>query len=389
MCHSVPLALLLPEITDQIIDYLHGDISSLRACCLTTRAWVASAQTHIFHDVKLTPASSDAFAVLLEAKPHLSRHVKALHIRENLNVYEKSTFVEALIPVIAPKLTRLETLRVSNVDFFRLHPAVQSAFISSFSSIRTLSLSRVIFKNLRDFIALLLAHPHVENISIADVWWSEDSMDSPTEWEFLPQPSAAGAHLPLRSIVFQSSNTDIIDWIVSHCAVLPVNTVVHTSVSNTDVLSMSSFLHLLGPTLEHLTISIRPGVMYPMRIEDQADLISSSTGLRTLCFDGIALPRSPEWALVLLSEMASQRIEELSFVLSWESIKALEMFNLEKMESVLCRPCFEGLKRIVFRLENSNHLVEGAQEIVRRVPRLADKGLLVFHEGRDGTSLTL
>ncbi|KAF8489848.1 hypothetical protein JB92DRAFT_3246767, partial [Gautieria morchelliformis] len=39
---------ILPgELIDQVIDHLHDDSPSLRACCITCRAWVPSARFHI------------------------------------------------------------------------------------------------------------------------------------------------------------------------------------------------------------------------------------------------------------------------------------------------------------------------------------------------------
>ncbi|KAF8532018.1 hypothetical protein JB92DRAFT_3276846, partial [Gautieria morchelliformis] len=43
---------ILPgELSDQVIDHLHDDSPSLRACYITCCAWAPSARFHIFHNI--------------------------------------------------------------------------------------------------------------------------------------------------------------------------------------------------------------------------------------------------------------------------------------------------------------------------------------------------
>ncbi|KAF8480618.1 hypothetical protein JB92DRAFT_2611097, partial [Gautieria morchelliformis] len=74
------------ELIDQVIDHLHDDSPSLRACCLTCRAWAPSARFHIFHDIVLSEAErADALAVHLETSPHISPLVRSLTINGHLD----------------------------------------------------------------------------------------------------------------------------------------------------------------------------------------------------------------------------------------------------------------------------------------------------------------
>ena len=40
-----------PELTDAVIDQLHDDINSLRACALTSSSWLSTSRYHLFNDV--------------------------------------------------------------------------------------------------------------------------------------------------------------------------------------------------------------------------------------------------------------------------------------------------------------------------------------------------
>ncbi|KAF9648129.1 hypothetical protein BDM02DRAFT_2359721 [Thelephora ganbajun] len=42
-----------PELSDAVIDHLHGDTNSLRACALTSSSWLSTSRYHLFNDVVL------------------------------------------------------------------------------------------------------------------------------------------------------------------------------------------------------------------------------------------------------------------------------------------------------------------------------------------------
>ena len=52
---SLPLP---PEIFDLIIDHLHDEPATLKACCLVSKSWVARSRTHIFAQVTFDPTGS-------------------------------------------------------------------------------------------------------------------------------------------------------------------------------------------------------------------------------------------------------------------------------------------------------------------------------------------
>ncbi|OCH88952.1 hypothetical protein OBBRIDRAFT_733502 [Obba rivulosa] len=45
---------LPPELTDKILDYLHDDIASLKACSLACRVWLPSCRYHKFSYIHLS-----------------------------------------------------------------------------------------------------------------------------------------------------------------------------------------------------------------------------------------------------------------------------------------------------------------------------------------------
>ena len=43
---------LLPELFDQVVDYLHDTDSALRNCCLVSKSWIPQARKHLFANVR-------------------------------------------------------------------------------------------------------------------------------------------------------------------------------------------------------------------------------------------------------------------------------------------------------------------------------------------------
>ncbi|KAJ7178175.1 hypothetical protein C8R46DRAFT_1076042 [Mycena filopes] len=77
------------ELIDIIVDNLHDDIPSLKSCALTARAFVGSAQIHIFHRVEINPPRDRNSASptpcqklynLLVSSPHIAPLVTDLSV---------------------------------------------------------------------------------------------------------------------------------------------------------------------------------------------------------------------------------------------------------------------------------------------------------------------
>ena len=111
-------------------------------------------------------------------------------------------------------------------------------------------------------------------------------------------------------------------------------------------------------------------------------MISSNTSLRSLTFDPILLmqrlSRLYAWIPILLSQVTSGNVQEISFVLVWNNLDVLESLDLECIQEVLCTSVFERLERVVFRLIGNVDSVVGSREIWKRMGRLAGRELLVF-----------
>ncbi|KAF8509131.1 hypothetical protein JB92DRAFT_2814372 [Gautieria morchelliformis] len=280
---------ILPgELIDQVIDHLHDDSPSLRACCITCRAWAPSARFHIFHDIVLSDAErADALAVHLETSPHISPLVRSLTINGHLDPAHKRLdyYLDAVIPAIAPKLTRLKTLRVKRVTLAKQDPKVLSELIHNFSTLQELHISSITFNGFRDFAALIVVHPFLECLDHEFIFWKSVTMESHWENVFQEYPDL---HSQLWCIKLHPISLSMIDWLSSYYHVLPVHTLTQSSYPIHQAPQMARLLQLIGFSLEHLTFSIYQCISESPE-KTKMDLLSSNTGLRTLTFGSLLL----------------------------------------------------------------------------------------------------
>jgi hypothetical protein len=182
-------------------------------------------------------------------------------------MYQMSNSLEAIIPAIAPKLTRLKALRVVRVTLAYQGPKFLSALIHNFSALQELYIDSVTFKRFRDLAALIIAHPFLECLDIEDIWWNE-SVTAASHWEnvFHEYPDLCSR---LRRITLNHTSVAVIDWISSYYRVLPVHTVTLTTIYTCDIPHVARLLQTIGSSLEHLIIYIHqdisesPGMNFP------------------------------------------------------------------------------------------------------------------------------
>ncbi|KAK0209281.1 hypothetical protein DFS33DRAFT_523381 [Desarmillaria ectypa] len=116
------MSLLPQELVDQIIDYLHDDIQSLRACSTVCRTWTRSSQRHIFRQISidLQPFSGilPMFCQSLTSTPHVAECLQHLSISEETSLgranYPDTLYSIHSLTALFPALVNLTTL---SIDF--------------------------------------------------------------------------------------------------------------------------------------------------------------------------------------------------------------------------------------------------------------------------------
>lgn len=249
-------SLLPPEITDQIIDYLHDDNVALRACSLTAQTFSSSAQYHLFGGVVLvltyTSARAKEFLEFLDRSPRLASVIKELSIEQRS--VQPALPVEALLPIAARSLPNVTVLRLSWHNFRT--EAVRQAFVlpgQYFSNFRSLSVAFSSFNTFEDFTAFIAAHPMVEELDLRNVSWKNSAVAGGGGGEMCLQP----ARTALKKLVWSEVTCpkSLVDWL---CTFPPhtVNSVGNLSITAAESPCTARLLDHLGSDLHHLELGI-------------------------------------------------------------------------------------------------------------------------------------
>ncbi|KAF8478790.1 hypothetical protein JB92DRAFT_3149561 [Gautieria morchelliformis] len=368
------------ELIDIVIDHFHDDLPSLRACCLTCRSWVPRARFHIFRNIVLSAKHADALAMILKKSPHILSLVRSLTIYGHPEgiLAKRLDYLDVAIPLIAPKLIRLKTLRVERMTLAHQHPKVLSTLIHNVSTLQELRIATVEFNRFRDLAALIVAHPFLQCLDLGYIWWTSVREESHWENVFQEYPDLRSR---LRCFKLDHISLSVLDWMSSYYHILPVHTVTQSIISISDISHMARLFQTIGSSLEHLHFCIYQNILEtPVRAK--MDLLSSNTGLRTLTFDSFvhSRPRAEPyaWLPVLLSQVTSRYIEEITFVFSWNQVNLIETMDLKLVQDIITKPVFSGLKRVIFQWRGPVDPVEASQAIRARMDKLDGMGLLVL-----------
>ncbi|OBZ73453.1 hypothetical protein A0H81_06663 [Grifola frondosa] len=265
---------LPPELTDRVIDHLHDDARSLRACALVCRAWLPRARYHLFHDISLSLSHGrhklrfERFDRLLECYPHLGYFVRKLSMRGSSSSLPQKSYSRTLARM--PNVTNI----IWTEAFF--HP---SAAFDRFKYLTGLHLENYGFPSLNDFASLICSLSHLEELSCTSVRAAECT-SIVTPFLFSPLPSLRRLHFD--NVVM--SHIMFTRWISTNS--------MHTHLDSLTLLSilpdhLSAWIVLVksaGPSLRRFAVSPQhPHVLGTLLRIDRLDL-SPCTQLQSLGF---------------------------------------------------------------------------------------------------------
>lgn len=250
MSETTPLPL---EIVDLIVDHAINDRQTLKACSLVSLQWVSRSRLHLFYAVILaTTPSIKALIDLLESP--LSTITGSVR---RLVVEVSASFSSDQTENFAPYLTRLnEMCRIASLGFIQQRDTASDAEIflspwSCFDSVQSVSFGQVLASpHLLDFIA---SFPNLRVLELDGVHWR---YWGPELFGHIPAPPPPN----LQAVSLGYCATDVVlDWLLresaegpSRCSLLDIR-----SISVSHVVSLAKFLVALGPTLQHLSLSLR------------------------------------------------------------------------------------------------------------------------------------
>ena len=110
------------ELTDAILDQLHGDKRTLFNCSVVCSSWLQASRYHLFHSLRIDNAERSQvfseFLTFIRNTPHISVYIDSLSLQGNGNHYFRG-IGPFLLSQILEELPSLRNLELDNVIWER------------------------------------------------------------------------------------------------------------------------------------------------------------------------------------------------------------------------------------------------------------------------------
>jgi hypothetical protein len=241
------------ELWETIIDHLHSDQVSLRTCGLTCKSWLPASRYHLFRVLVLTAYDFHKFIKILSPSSltTIGPYVNALILNEGKErrVSEPKWVAKAL-PALAAHLPDVESLRILWLYWSDEDSLACSALLDSFAGLKALHLSNLAFDNPAHLLEVIASFPRLESLHISKVMFLGPH-----------NPKATSSHVgppnSLTKIEFGNSFiSTVLDWLATQPVVIGLRTISLNSLPVCETASAARLLRVLGPQLEHLSLSV-------------------------------------------------------------------------------------------------------------------------------------
>lgn len=184
------------ELIDQILDHFSEDKETLSQCGIVCRAWVPTAQMHLFHDLALSGRDWEDLADVFQRHDLIPSYIqkveldmampqqgRVLHPRgiSPPDAYSIHNFIQALSPCSAIK--ELTLVHLIEKDFRK------AEFGNIMITMTHLTFDRVRPNDFADILPLISKAKHLQSLHITGCEWHDNSMIE--RIKLLPSPSLA------------------------------------------------------------------------------------------------------------------------------------------------------------------------------------------------------
>ncbi|KAM5530806.1 hypothetical protein V8D89_015547 [Ganoderma adspersum] len=239
------------ELSDYIIDFLHDDPQTLRACASTCNAWAPASRFHLFATVSLNSANSTTtFRRLLGSSPDLGLYVHDLAAAKLSHVVtpsgpgevpEEPEPAQNTLPPILARCPSLHTLSLAHADL-KCFPDIRALVHPSVSA---LTLSYCQFTDLADVADLVSSFPSLAFLSLSGLTWKDEAR------------TIAPAPLPmLRSLSLgrDMDSEKFFEWLEGASVHTSLTSLSARCASEHDADLVGAFVKLAGPSLHELSL---------------------------------------------------------------------------------------------------------------------------------------
>ncbi|KAH9918953.1 uncharacterized protein B0H18DRAFT_1122761 [Fomitopsis serialis] len=327
------------ELLDSIIDCLHDDSESLRACALTARSWRPRSQTHIHHTLKVTCRWQCTQAENVYSDPALASCIRELHIQDlSLKRYgDREHWVDQCVPAMLSKLNQDHPLAIESVIIQNGHDIEWGSHPDPFfPNVTKLTVRRLNFRVGAEFTSFMRHFPRVSSLTLDDFTIAYRTRDI----------AAPGPRPPLRDLEICSSPGQefFMNWFLHQSPEdIQLQSFVYP-IERWQVRAPKPSLKALGASVKDLTIVF--AFASPHYLLKGDPLLPHLSSLRNLTFDHTTLFGTlygPPSIPVLLKEISAAHVSTVRFRFMLDnqytpleqSVEKLERINLGHADTIL------------------------------------------------------
>jgi hypothetical protein len=249
-----PLSASVPaEIWDVIIDFLHDDQAALASCSLVRRDWTPASRYHHFVALNLNHPRkiSRLLKLLMSSYCTIIPHVREIFLGARSSENELQ-LQDKLGPLVT--LTKLESLVLCYVDWHDLLDPLPAAAFWRFTSLSSLELRHVQFDSFHHFVEALSGLTKLHRLSLINLKFPDRTTSSTLVCSSLSRRVAQ----QLRTLEMVGGDpTRVIHWLLLQQTTLAIRVLQLNYLRHRDVASVGNLLREIGPSLEHLVLSVK------------------------------------------------------------------------------------------------------------------------------------
>ncbi|KAL1740472.1 hypothetical protein HDZ31DRAFT_6151, partial [Schizophyllum fasciatum] len=314
------MGIMLPqELVDGIVDQLHDDNASLRACCLASRQFLDGARLHLFHAVSLSPIRGGAkrcaqLEDLLAKNTSLAGYIRHLRLVEDPSGIARAWLhLEISLPALLRRIADAKALSglyihgpaSSSIMWTILPHATRDALLDIVASP---SLQTLRFESVKElpFVLLNSLGPSLSSLTLLQPTFHDQE---PTDRVALSKSAEDGA-VPARSLISIQVETPyemrhagnvecLLEWLAQRelrtdiCPLMRLNIVLHARSPETH----AAVNRLLTSCAALETVSLYPCADYvpPLAFSaaDEAIALTQISTLRDVTLGGATLRLAP------------------------------------------------------------------------------------------------
>ncbi|KAI0094773.1 hypothetical protein BDY19DRAFT_41787 [Irpex rosettiformis] len=372
------------ELNDYIIDFLHDDRATLKACGLVSRTWYPAAHYHLYRKVFLLSFQSCiTYRSLLETSPTLGSFTHDVKISNALpltpcnKVQTDNARHELGIcwAFVFPALTAITRLELS---FLVMHPALVSNVVQNLFTLTDLSLQYCRFDCFSDFATIFCSFPALQSCVLRGVSWTNPPANAHTT-----NPSA-GTNLVCPCLTNLNLGRDLpleelSQWLLAQNACTGLVQFTGNCSSERDALLIGELMQSASTSLKQVELDWYSSSYNDVHLPFGFAL-GPCTSLETLSLRcPIALHSTVPWVTSLLAQVNPARLK--SFNLEIRLLGSLDDgLDWASLESRLLRKEFSRLTTVDVKVlvwHTASGIYDGVECAIRRLlPSLNAKGLL-------------